>query len=193
MICIHKTQISHHFLFASRLRAEINQCCKFFDNILGGILGGNLGGNLGGILSGECRPHSSGCHFGKWNGYTEHISLFKYRIFAGIHIGIFISISHAGAKLISKSDFPKYLGNWRIFLEWLKRDRIEYSITVRKIRIFSKNPVFLYDQLGNIPTGVITMSQEVRDDLTENMISCADALDAVQVKGVIQVLLSESK
>ena len=150
-----------------------------------GILGGDLGGDL------NSRSDRSRCRLGKGNHRRKNICLCKDRLSTGIHLRVFITVSHAASKLISKSDFSEHFCYRWILCEWPECFQIQVSVPVCKIRIFCCDFVLLNDEFRYISAGKITVHKQVGDNLTQDFVSCAYPLDTIQCKNIIQMLLSK--
>ena len=60
-----------------------------------------------------------------------------------------------------------------------------------KVGIFCCNPVPLNDEFRYISAGKVTVHKQVRNNLTQDFISGAYPLDAIQCKHIIQMFLSK--
>lgn len=88
---------------------------------------------------------------GKENSRRKNICRCKDKLAAGIHLRVFVAVSHAAAKLVSKTDLAEYFCNRRIFCKRPECLQIQVTVSMRKIRIFCCDLIPLNDKFCYIP------------------------------------------
>lgn len=102
----------------------------------------------------------------KWDDNSEYIAFDEFRLSTAILPSVLIAIPHAGAKLVSISDFPENLTDGWILGKRLEGFKAKCSDSMCHVSVFDHNAVSFNHHFCHITAGVIAVCQRIGNNFT---------------------------
>ena len=100
-------------------------------------------------------------------------------------------VEDAGPRLFVAAELQHETADGRVLWERRKVRRVDTPAQVRHVRVLENDLVAEDGQRGGGRAGVLPVRDEVGDQLAEDAVAQADALGALQIEGVVQMLLDK--